>query len=151
MEYTIDNFKFASIEEETYGNWEQSWKDPSKGMFTVNYSGILTTLIQAAGRICKRHASDLFIDWKSIDAELRDKSYDGGKYLFGFREDGVDHAAYILCRINGYGMQHYKSQIKELYMLDVKVERATEYPDDIEIRMYLGKAYLVENIDGQAA
>ena len=152
-EYTIDNFRFESVREEAHGRWEQSQRDPEKGMFTVNWCSILTALIKIAGRICRRFASDLFIDWRSIDAALRDKSYNGGKYLFGFRENGVDHAAYILARLNDSWM-HYRSEVKELYLLEIKVERSMEYPDDIDIHMYFGKACLVEHagtLDGKAA
>lgn len=152
-EYTIDDFGFESITEESHGQWEQSRKDPETGMFVINSSSVLTALIQIAGRICKRFASDLFIDWKSIDAALRDKSYNGGKYLFGFRENGIDHAAYVLGRLNDSWM-HYKHQIKEIYLLEIKVEQATEYPYEIEIRMSFGPARLMEDaglLDGQAA
>lgn len=151
MEYTLDNFKFDSVTEESRGRWEQSQKDPGKGMFVINYSSILTRLIQVAGHICSRYASDLFIDWIGIDKSLKDRAYEGGRYLFGFRENGVDHAAYVLGRINGYGMQHFESQIKELYMLDITVMRAEGYPDDIEIRMCFGPAHFVADIDRKAA
>lgn len=152
-EYTIDDFGFKTVTEEAHGYWEQSQRDPQKGMYVVNYSSVLTALIQIAGRICKRYASDLFIDWKSIDAAFRDKSYNGGRYLFGFRENGVDHAAYILGRLNDSWMR-YKHQIKEIYLLEIKVERATEYPDEIEIRLCFGPARLMEDagmLDGRAA
>lgn len=150
-EYTINDFKFDSVTEKSHGSWEQSRKDPDRGIFVINYSSILTRLIQAAGRVCKRYASDLFIDWKSIDASLRDKSYSGGRYLFGFRENGVDHAEYVLGRINGSGMGHYKSEIKELYMLEVKVGRDERYPDETGIHMHFGPAHPVEDADSQAA
>lgn len=43
------------------GNWE------------INYSSILTKLIQEAGRWCEHYASDLFITWKhNIDKKLDD-------------------------------------------------------------------------------
>lgn len=100
-EYTINDFKFDSVTEKSHGSWEQSRKDPGEGMYVINYCSILTRLIQAAGRVCKRYASDLFIDWLGINESLKDKSYEGGRYLFGFRENEVDHAAYVLGRING--------------------------------------------------
>ncbi len=153
-EYTIEDFEFESISEKSYGHWEQSWKDPAKGMFAVNYCSILTALIQVAGRICRRYASDLFIDWMSINKKLQDKSYNGGKYLFGFREDGVDHAPYVLSRLNSSGFLYSRSVIKEMYMLEIKVEHNEEYPDDIDIYMYLGKARLMEDagmLDRRAA
>lgn len=151
QEYMIDDFRFETVLEESHGSWEQSRKDPDKGMFVVNYSSILTFLIQTAGRICRRYASDLFIDWLSIDKALYDKAYGGGRYLFGFREDGIDHAEYVLGRINGFGMEHFANEIQELYMLDVKVDRAERYPDDMDISMCFGRACLAANTDSRAA
>ena len=37
---------------------------PSKGKWEINYSSILTKLIQEAGRWTERYASDLFLGWR---------------------------------------------------------------------------------------
>ena len=63
---------------------------------SINYSSILTRLIQEAGRICEYYASDLFIEWRSIVEALEDGTIETGSYLFGFRDSGVDEAKSVL-------------------------------------------------------
>ena len=71
---------------------ETGYFDPLHGCWTINYSSILTRLIQEAGRWCEYYASDLFILWKyNIDKKLDDGTMDTEQFVFGFREDGVDH------------------------------------------------------------
>lgn len=96
-EYTLDDFHTEKIIERGTGFWSR-WYGVEE--YCVNYSSILSTLIVECGKYCKRYASDLFIDWKRIDRELHNREYTGGRYLFGFREDGVDHNAFVLSRFN---------------------------------------------------
>lgn len=88
----------------------------------INYSSILTRLIQSAGRFCKNYASDLFIDWNNIKDRLtRENLYTDGvyEYLFGMRQQGVDHMSYILSNANnGKYLNDYYS---ELFKLTIKV------------------------------
>lgn len=88
----------------------------------INYSSILTRLIQSAGRFCKNYASDLFIDWINIEKRLTEKNlYTDGvyEYLFGMRKQGVDHMSYILSNANnGKYLSDYYS---EMFKLTVKV------------------------------
>lgn len=88
----------------------------------INYSSILTRLIQSAGRFCKNYASDLFIDWMNIESQLTgENTYYEGKYeyLFGMRKQGVDHASYVLSNANnGKYLNDYYS---ELFKLTIKV------------------------------
>lgn len=140
---TLENFKFdtdCAVIEET-GCWQHNMF--GKLCYDINYSNILTKLIQLAGINCKHYASDLFISWESLLKEMEEKGVDfaGGKYLFGFRESGVDHNSYVLNTFNPYGyitsnpQKHYK----ELYLLEIKVEKAEE------MVMRLCKAQFVEN------
>lgn len=144
--YTMENFKLESVIEEAIGRWSN--KNPyfygisSEGKFDINYSSILTILIQAAGRICRCYASDLFISWSSLEKELNNPEYEGGKYLFGMREMGVDHNTYVLSRLNNYGKEQMEKDIKELYLLEVKVEKSNVYAT---ITMFFGKARLTED------
>ena len=48
---------------------------PSKGKWEINYSSILTKLIQEAGRWTERYASDLFLGWKEIDEILSNPEF----------------------------------------------------------------------------
>ena len=149
--YTIDDFGFESIIEESHGHWESRQRGLKKGWFVVNSSSIFTQLIRVAGRICGMHADDLFICWKPIDTALRDMSSHGGTYRGGFRADGVDNADYVLGRLNSSGREWSETRVKELYLLEIQVSRAKEQPDDMEICMYFGRAHLLEDMDGQEA
>lgn len=73
---------------------EGKWSTPffeSSPMWNLNYSDILTTLIQYAGRYTERYASDLFIIWKyCVEEKLSDPNLESYTITFGFREGGVD-------------------------------------------------------------
>lgn len=126
--YTVENFEMESVLKEDTGSWNN--KNPyyygvsKEGKFSINYSDILTFLIQVAGKICKYYASDLFITWSSLEEKLKDVEYTGGKILFGFRESGVDSNAFVLSRLNNYGKEQMEKDIKELYLLEVKVDKS---------------------------
>jgi hypothetical protein len=67
-----------------------------KGKWDINYSGILTQLIQEAGRWCVRYASDLFIEWETLKKKLDNGDLFGkeNEFVFAFRENGVDDDSY---------------------------------------------------------
>lgn len=57
----------------------------------LNYSDILTKLIQYAGRYCESYASDLFIIWNyCVERKLKNPDLESFTLKFGFREMGVD-------------------------------------------------------------
>lgn len=85
----------------------------------INYSDILTKLIQEAGHWCRRYASDLFIDWEVIDRQIKDRTIQSGSYLFGFREDGVDDKTYILHR---YNANEPRETYRAIWRLDIVVD-----------------------------
>ena len=83
------------------GYWRyanQSWFN--KDGFEINYSSILTSLIQKAGRWCEHYASDLFIIWSSLEKRLEDINYTGEKLVLGFRESGVDKNEVVVKNYN---------------------------------------------------
>ena len=83
------------------GQMERAASGPAFPAYDINYSTILTILIQEAGRWCKAYASDLFIEWEDILEQLRgQKPLQDGSHLFGFREFGVDYAQAILNNYN---------------------------------------------------
>lgn len=151
--YTEENFELESVLMNATGSWSNKnsyfYGISSEGKFDINYSGILTFLIQAAGRICKHYASDLFISWSSLEKRLSDVNFEGGKFFFGFREMGVDHNVYVLSRLNNYGKVQMEKDIQELYMLEVSTEKSyggfSGNLERIDMTMKLGKAKLVEN------
>ena len=92
----------------------------------VNYSNILTKLIQEAGRYCENYASDLFISWSSIDQELRDGTIESGIKMFGFREMGVDHLGFIYSRAsNDY--RNFDKEYRSIWKLDIYVNYDENY------------------------
>lgn len=129
--YTVEDFKpnFESREPiEATGNWSESNK-----IFDINYSSILTRLIQEAGRWCERYASDLFIDWKHIEKSLSDPEYKGEVRLFGFRESGVDHTAWVLNKYNN--LIYDRNEYRAIWKLTVKVEPHDYYGKKISMEL----------------
>ena len=137
---TIDDFKMESVLLMARGAWlnKNMYSNgiSEEGKFDINYSSILSFLIQKAGGICKHYASDLFITWNYIHDKLEDLHYKGEKILFGFREMGVDSNGFVLSRCNNYGIEDMYDEIKELYILNIEVD------EDFYMTMELGKAVL---------
>lgn len=126
---TIDSFNITDKPYDTaVGNW-----DATTRKFNINYSTILTKLIQEAGRWCEHYASDLFIDWITIDKELSNHDFNGGRYVFGFRESGVDSFNFITLKLNdhNYNTDYYRA----FWTLDIVVKDET-------ITMKLGRVRL---------
>ena len=98
--------------------------------FDINYSSILTKLIQECGRLCESYASDLFITWNRIAREIERETMETSTYLFGIRERGVDHTEFVLSRYNNYGYQAMY-EYRKIYRLDVIIEG-----DSIRMKLY---------------
>lgn len=92
----------------------------------INYSNILTKLIQLAGRYCESYASDLFIDWRSIDEKLRDGSIESGCHLFGFREQGVDHNSFVFSRASE-SHRYFEYAYRAIWLLNIEVHDEPDY------------------------
>ena len=95
---------------------------PSKGKWEINYSSILTKLIQEAGRWTERYASDLFLGWKEIDEILSNPITESTSRIFAFREAGVDGD--IFYEHNKSNPHYYRAVWKlEINLVDVgKIE-----------------------------
>lgn len=111
MKYTLEKFKEEAEFQQPVGIMEDD-------VFRFGYlssSTILSTLIQQAGRFAESHASDLFIEWKSVEKKIF-KMADGecADFMFGIRAQGVDGTDEILCRLNG---GHKKYFYRCLYVL----------------------------------
>ena len=89
--------------------------------FDINYSSILTKLIQECGRLCEAWASDLFITWNSIEQKLKEKTMETSVYLFGIRENGVDHNDFILMRYNNHSYSG-RYEYRKIYRLNIIVD-----------------------------
>lgn len=104
------------------------------GSFDINDSSILTELIHEAGRYCEQFASDLFLDWQNVVSFIADaEPGDSKTYLFGFRQQGVDHDSFIFSRFNQYGY-HAKHEYRSLWRLDIAVSCD-------ELTMKLGRVF----------
>lgn len=125
-DFRINDYAWKIIHEE--GRWSNY-----SGKFDVNYSSILTKLIQEAGRYCESYASDLFIDWSTIDEHLREADFPGGTFLFGFRQMGVDGNTFVLSRYNNNG-KYARYEYRSLWRLDI--EREDDY-----VTMTLGRIF----------
>ena len=88
--------------------------------FDINYSSILTKLIQECGRLCESYASDLFITWSGIERKLKEKTMETSVYLFGIREMGVDHNEFIISRYNNNSYRA-KYEYRKMYRLNIIV------------------------------
>lgn len=90
----------------------------------INYSGILTRLIQEAGTVTAHYASDLFISWESFleAAEEKMKSLDNFDVTtyFGFRECGVDGPVYIETKISS--PEIYGSPYASIFRLHISAK-----------------------------
>lgn len=95
---------------------ETGYFNPLKGKWEINYSSILTRLIQEAGRWCEYYASDLFVTWHNIDKKLDDGTMDTEQFVFGFRSDGVDHKEWYELHKNDIG------RYRAVWFLDITVD-----------------------------
>ena len=95
---------------------------PLKGKWEINYSSILTKLIQEAGRWTERYASDLFIGWTEIDGILSNPITESTSRIFAFRESGVDGDTFYENRKSN--LYYYRAVWKlEINLVDVgKIE-----------------------------
>lgn len=101
--------------------------NPLEGKWEINYSSILTRLIQEAGRWCESYASDLFVQWKyKIDQKLDNGTLYTNTFVFAFRDSGVDSEEWYENHKNEHN--YYRS----IWFLDVVT-------DEGKIKMMLHK------------
>ena len=92
--------------------------NPLEGKWEINYSSILTRLIQEAGRWCESYASDLFVQWKyKIDQKLDNGTLYTDTFVFAFRDSGVDHEEWYENHKNEYN--YYRA----VWFLDVLTDK----------------------------
>ena len=81
----------------------------------VHFSEILSKLMKESERLCKYHASDLFISWEGVLEEMRSPDFFDTfpkTFFFGFRECGVDSEGFLRARLTDprmYGVRPYLS------------------------------------------
>ena len=99
---------------EAEGQWIENRPYSKVGHWDINYSDILTQLIQSCGRYCKRYASDLFIDWQDVVRELEKGEPINETYIFGIRTDGVDHKSFYEQRKDSKSKYDWYHEVWEL-------------------------------------
>ena len=107
--YTLQDFTVNKdrCKHHAQGYWQNHYMYEEKGYY-INYSDVLTELIQTAGRFCEQYASDLFIIWNCLLSRLEDKDYKGEKLILGFREQGVDKNERVIENCNRTGDIYYR-------------------------------------------
>lgn len=120
-EYTIDNFQFIGDLKQSNGIYTDAFPCDGMPKWDINLSSELTELIQSAGRFCERYASDLFITWGTVEACLLNGDIESETFIFGIRENGVDHADWVIHQRNKNDYGYFRNYYRKLYML--KLER----------------------------
>lgn len=135
-EVTIEDLKVNEYFDkpiEANGSYVRSLTGES---YSINYSSILTKLIQEAGRWCENYASDLFITWNEIIEKLKNKKIGTEKLteLFGFRASGVDHKEFVMSRLN----KNNESEYRALWRIDITADPEAEnsYQRAINMKLY---------------
>ena len=106
------------------------------GKYEINASSILTRLIQEAGRLCERFASDLFIDWAGIERWIDNATEDSETvFLLGFRQNGVDGNDFILSRYNSGCYLYPEKEYRSMWRLEISTN------NDGDIKMILGRVF----------
>ena len=130
-EYTFDDF---GVNDYAYKPIEDSGRiDSYTGKYSINYSSILTRLIQEAGRFCEHYASDLFIDWETVMDAINCADEIDRTFLFGFRQYGVDGNSFVFSRYNSNGNKA-RYNYRSMWRLDIEA-------DGKEIKMKLGRVF----------
>ena len=114
----------------TEGKYVYKNSNPSEGKWEINYSNILTKLIQAAGSTCESYASDLFIDWPSVVTEINQNKAEEINFLFGFRDSGIDYRSYT-SQSSRRTLALVAKEYKQVYLLNT-----TKMKDKIYLRLY---------------
>lgn len=84
---------------------------------------ITDELLRALARDVERFQSDILIDIRSIESGLNNGSFK--EALFGFRECGVDHAAFVNSR--GIDSEEYKDVYRLTYAIEERYGVEGEY------------------------
>lgn len=101
--YTMPNTRTVATVTATYSYSSNRWN--------ANMSEIYSALICAAATYCDRYQSDVLYDIGSVAEYLSSGCVDGATFWFGFRDCGVDHAAFIESRLSApgcYGANPYR-------------------------------------------
>ena len=96
----------------------------SLGKFGTNWSAIQSKIIYLAGRYCDRWASDILVSLFSVNQKIEEGTQESESLLFGFREDGVDHAEWVIHKFADQHMysNYYGAAYRQIWRLDIDVD-----------------------------
>ena len=131
---TFEDFKFNTYAYHLMT--EEGRRSSYSGKYEINYSSILSRLIQEAGRFCEFFASDLFIDWGGVLRWMDEAGEcEEAVFLFGFRQSGVDGNSYVLSRYNGGCYRYPEKEYRSMWRLEISTN------DNEQIKMILGRVF----------
>lgn len=132
--YTFDDFKFNTYAHKLIT--EEGRRDYYSGKYEINYSSVLSRLIQEAGRFCEYFASDLFIDWGGVLRWMEEAGENSeAVFLFGFRQNGVDGNSFVLSRYNNGCYRYPEKEYRSMWRLEISTD------DRDNIKMILGRVF----------
>lgn len=100
------------------------------GSWSINTSSIFSKLITFTGRFCESYASDIFLDLLDVYNYLEHGLCEDKIWLFGIRQMGVDHAAFVLNNSNNL------AQYRAIFKLKAKVNE-----DKNKLTLTLGRVH----------
>lgn len=100
--------------------------------FNINYSSILTRLIQEAGRVCESYASDLFVSWTDLMEDFTDYRAESDSVLFGFRRGGIDHTEWVISNAEKDAKSNYYS----IWRLDINIHDIDSCHKSVDMELY---------------
>lgn len=101
--YTMPNTRIIATATATYNYSSNRWD--------ANMSEIYSALIRVAATYCDHYQSDVLYDIGSAAEYLSGGCVNGATFWFGFRDCGVDHAAFMESRLSDpgcYGTNPYR-------------------------------------------
>ena len=124
----------SAFEEPIYASGELVNTDfrTNDASLEINYSSILTRLIQEAGRVCESYASDLFLTWTGMMRKFSDYRTESESFLFGFRRGGVDHTEWVISNAEKGATSNYYS----IWRLDIKIKDIDSCRKDVDMELY---------------
>jgi hypothetical protein len=120
LEINLDNGKTIRVNIEDEEVISETTGQVIKDRENANWSGIYSELVKEAGK-CRFFASDIIIDIESMERDIQNLVKSGYnahlERMFGFRESGVDHDAFIESR--GIDSPEYRT----VWKIFVDIER----------------------------
>lgn len=72
-------------------------------MWCIQHTAIISRMIKFTAQFTEHYLSDWYYLWsRRIECHLFDKEWEGGLFIFGFREFGVDEGYEVLANMSKY-------------------------------------------------